>query len=507
MRRRVSAVKSLYTRLLEAHTESVPKLIKELPVAGYNADTKIPLADFFKLYRWYGTGTVVETVKPDLVGAGHLGFTELSAFCRLMETKHGLNYHDNAAMADNIKLFKSTQSLERLGRLSLIHDIIEYAYEGEQGDGKPLRDLALRVWSVEERETAWWHAARYVPESRSSLRDFSTFKHDIGSILYCAGLFEERRGHRERAAALKELAFRTKKSRDSLQSLGEIIRDKASVINDWFGHWEKEYPDSEKAKLARFVQQTFGLAPATLVPVKLDEIKLGLKGSGYKPDKQVYHLKYREVKDTIEMDIPVPKKPIEGAVKYNTDDGTPVIEIKRSNGTQIRIPVPARGSYDPFGRTGSPHAGEIIGFGCSVHHASLAVMLAELAALGADHAALQDVRDKFMWINPGMHLRKTLANFQVEQVWAAFSEGKSLTQAEYLQNNPDIREELLLQVGHEHTAEYLSNPGKEPLAASATRARLCFGYCDLYPCKAEDVAKIGARDCWYVVGVDARLAA
>lgn len=500
-------VKPLYARLLDVHVESVPQLIKDLPVLDYNSDTKIPLSDYSKLYRWYGTGTVVETVKPDLVGAGHLGFKELAAFCRYMETKHGLNYHNTTVMTDSINLFRSTQSLERIGRLSLIQDIIESTYEDEQKDGERLRALASRLWSDDERAAAWGNTTRYVPESRSGLRDFSLFKSDIANIIYCAGLFEERRGDQERAASLKALAYKVKDADDSLRSLRDVIQDKADIINDWVAQWEKRYPESERVRAARFVQQTFGLAPVKPVPIKMDEINLGIKGSGYGPDKRTYHVKYREAKDMIETDILAPGKLPKETVKYNTvtESGVPVLEIKRNNGAQVSIPVPARGSYDPFGTTGSQHGGEIIGFGCSVHHASLAFMLAELAALGAERTALQSLADKFMEINPGKHLRKTFANFQVEQVWTAFNEGRSFTYAEYLQKNPGIKNELLSHPGHEHTIEYLGSSDKEPLAAYATRARLSYGYADVYPPDAEDAGRIGARDSWYVTDVNARL--
>ncbi len=496
--------KTLYERLLDLHVEGIPKLIGDVPILDYRKDTQIPVSDLYRMYRWFGTGRAVEMVKPDLVGAAQLGVGELSALFDHLDEKYGLRCHENTVMADRIELFRSVQSPEKLGRLSLVMNIMDT----NEKRGNALRVLAGRLWSEKELQAAWGNASIYVPESRNSKRDFGMFKQDIGNIIYSAGLFEEGRGNKKTADSLKSLAYAIKEAANDLDSVRNVLSENKDTINELVHDWQKHYPESGRSHIMQFVQQTFGLKPIKPIPIPMDDISLGFEGSQYRPDTRKYHIKYREAQETMGFDVLLPKRTVpKGKVKYHmeTEGKGAFLEIIRADGKMLSVPVPGRGSYDPFGTTGSPHAGEIVGYGCSMHHASLAVMLAELASLGADLETLKGFKDKFMQINPDKHHRQNLADFQVAQIYTAFNEGHVISYAEYMGKNPEVREKLIAESGHEHTKQYLENPDREPTAASATRARLAYGYGDLYPCDEDKAKSINPRDSWYVTDINPRL--
>lgn len=243
------------------------------------------------------------------------------------------------------------------------------------------------------------------------------------------------------------------------------------------------------------------------VAITLEEINKGFAGSRFDAARRVYHLRYQEAGEQLLLDVPLPPvravtralQPIiyhTGEELRHTAEGLPYTAWL-TVGKSAVIPVPGRGSYDPFGRRGSAHAGEVVGYGCSMHHAGLVVAMTELASLGAERRELTQVKNAMMAVHGGIHQRNDLADYQMEQVLAAFTEQKTLTLAEYLQKHPQPSD-----AERPHLARY-AQPGVQDNAWAETRVEaLCERHPELYP--KEGGERLNPRSSWYD-GRDARL--
>jgi len=493
---------TLYQRLIIALAE-LGEL--DLYLGQFDETHHLCLSELMGLVQWYGRPHLVEMVIPGLTGAAEPTIRGLLALFDRIIAAGGPDYTNPPLEAlPSAQKFLGTQSLEAIGRFSIVKDILTQAGTQEP-DGSTVRQLATYLYSETKRRAAWGNAEYYVPSiDRGS--GFATFRQDIANILYCAGLFAENdnmAGTIE-TEALTQLARQVRKTR-SVGGIRKALHGQRRILNSLAIEWEMRYAGHERLRLLRFVRQTFGLDTVAPVPISLSELNKGFAGSHY--DGRVYHLCYQEAGEKLEMAITVgPEKEPSKTVRYHTisdttepritPDGLPYsawLEVATSH-TQhtVVIPVPGRGSFDPFGRVGSAHAGEVIGFGCSVHHASLAIVLAELASLGAGRGDLERVAAAaFMRINQTMHERFDLAAFQLAQTIAAFWEGTTYTHADFIRSRQNLLDDPL----RPHLVAY-TRIGKKSLAwAEPQAARLAFAYPALYPQHGTSV--INPRHSWY----------
>lgn len=495
-------VQTLYERLIAAQTE-----LSQLDpyLSEYNEARGLVLNQFLELVSWYARPHLVEMMVPGLTGAAEPAIRALLTLFADITQGGGPDY-TVAAVKDlpSVQKFYATQSLEAIGRLSVVKDMLANVPAAITSDGEILRRLAGHLYSDSERQTAWSNAVYYVPDARRKA-GFPVFRQDVANIIYCAGLFTEVTDDTNTLSPkkLKKLAGQLSTAQSSGQ-MRAMFQDERDLLDDVTADWERHYQGQEKLRLLHFVRQTFGLDMTRPIPIPLDEINKGFAQSHY--DGRTYHLHYQEADKVLEMAIglPPPAEP-PASVRYQTiadsqpprtaASGLPYsawLEVSRKGEEwPIIIPVPGRGSFDPFGRQGSPHAGEVVGFGCSVHHASLAVLLAELASLGAGQAELEHVTAGFMGINREMHERRDLASFQLAQTIAAFRDGVSYDHSNYLASHPG----MVPDETRPHLAAY-ARSGKKSLAwAEPQAARLAFGYPTLYPLQGK--VRVDPRHSWY----------
>ncbi|MFI5275298.1 MAG: hypothetical protein ACHQT5_00545 [Candidatus Saccharimonadales bacterium] len=494
--------RSLYHRLVTAQAE-----MGELePFLGhYEEDHNLLLGNFFGLVSWFGRPHMVEMVIPGLAGAAEPVVGALRELFVDICKNGGPDYTSVPIESlPSMQKFYATQSLEAIGKLSLVKDILSTDEITGNSDGIALRKLAAHIYTVEERELSWSNPEFYIPDARRS-SGYLSFRQDIVDILYSAALFAENK-HAASAVntnTLKRLSIHLSAC-DSFDRMREIIQIHRQIINDLVRDWETRYAGHERIRILHFVRQTFGLDPVKPIAIPIQEINKGFAGSHV--DGNVYRLRYQEAGEKLSLSIPVSlDKPNTPSVQYHTckpyekarisPSGIPFsawLEVSDGNHKlPVIIPVPGRGSFDPFGRVGSKHAGEVLGFGCSVHHASLAIILAELASLGARREDLQQVTDSFMRINKGNHERFDLASFQLAETLAAFETGKVYTLQHFLKDRPQ-----LVKASDRPQLSAYTQAGDSSLAwAEPQAARLSFGYPELYPYHEE--ASPNPRFSWY----------
>jgi hypothetical protein len=501
-------IKSYYERLIEAQLE----LGKLQPSIGdYNPKVGLKLGALFETVLWYGRPKIVEMIIPGMVGAAEPVMESLYELFTSIISNGGPDYtKPPLSSIPSVNAFKATQDLADIGRLSLVKDILNDDEKYKVPEGALIRKLMCHVYSNEERLKAWGSEDYYVPDNRTDHVSFNTFKQDIGNILYSAGLIEEAYENPGRvdSVTLKNLADEVKRTR-SFNGLRSFIRSNKHFINDLALDWEERYSGHERVRVLRFVQQTFGLNVSTPVPISLVELNKSFAGSIL--EGQNYSLCYQEAGENLKLVIKLPAKKADKTITprlvtyftadhntkpLTTKDGIPYsawLEVAaiKSDDRVVIMPVPGRGSYDPFGRVGSYHAGEVVGFGCSVHHSALAIAYAELASLGASRQDLEKVRDAFMRINKGVHERTDMADYQLEQTMAAFDKGEELSISEYL----NTAGSKMADSDRSHLGLYFKD-GKKSLAwAEPQAARLALSYPAFYPHKNSD--NIDPRCTWY----------
>lgn len=494
--------RSLYHRLVTAQAE-----MGELdPFLGhYEEEHSLLLSNFFSLITWFGRPHMVEMVIPGLAGAAEPVVHALARLFGDIIKDGGPDYTSVPLKSlPSLQKFYTTQSLEAIGRLSIVKDILSNDEIPGISDGAALRKLAAHLYSLDERTHAWSNPAFYIPDGRKQ-SGFLSLRQDIVDILYSAALFAEAKNttSAENIKAIKRLAVHLSEC-TTFERMRAYIQNHSRVIIELSKDWEKRFAGHERVRILRFVCQTFGLDPVNPVPIPLNEINKGFAGSHL--DRNMYKLCYQEANEKIEMSIPVTvDNPHIPSVHYYTRKphekpristaGMPYsawLEVAAINGKPaVIIPVPGRGSFDPFGRAGSVHAGEVIGFGCSVHHSSLAIILAELASLGASRGDLDRVTNAFMHINQGKHERYDLAAFQLAQVIAAFEKGEAYTLHDYLKEHPQVATDS----SRPQLSAYVQNEDTSLAWAEPQAARLMFGSPELYP--YDEDALLNPRISWY----------
>lgn len=494
--------RTLYERLVAAQAE-----MGELePYLGnFEQEQRLPLNNLFGLITWFGRPHMVEMVIPGLAGAAEPVVLGLSALFSDIVDNGGPDYTlVPISSLPSVQKFYDTQSLEAIGRLSIVKDVLSTDEADDGPDGIALRRLASRLYSDDERKAAWSNFEYYIPDDRRA-SGFEIFRQDIASIVFSAALFAEDDSVSGTVdtEGLKKLAERIIEC-SSMDRMRGVVQSYGQAINDLAVDWEVRYAKHERVRVLRFVRQTFGLDVIQPIPIPLSEINKGFAGTFL--DGHVYRLCYQEAGEKLEMSIPLPASEQHAhTVRYRTSDshenlrtspaGLPYSAWLEISGAEekppIIIPVPGRGSFDPFGRAGSAHAGEVIGFGCSVHHASLAIVLAELASLGANREELERVTAAFMQINSGVHERYDLATFQLTQILTAFEKGEAYSFQTFLKDHLKLAEDP----DRPQLSAYIRAGDTSLGWAEKQAARLSFGYPDLYPYQPESV--IDPRCSWY----------
>jgi len=495
---------TLYERLIAAQQE-----LSQLDpyLSTYDQGQSLRLEQFLGLVSWYGRPHLVEMMIPGLTGAAEPAIRSLSVLFRDIVQNGAPDYTAPTLVSlPSVEKFRNTQSLETIGRLSIVKDILAKESQDGLSEGTVLRQMAQCLYNESDRKLSWGNTEYYIPDARRE-SGFATFRQDIANVIYCAGLFTEHENNMAgtvESEALKQFAVELVHAR-STRAMRTLMHTHRRILNSLAIDWEIRYAGHERLRLLRFVQQTFGLDTIKPIPIPIGELNKGFAGSYC--DGRVYHLHYQEAGEKLEMAITLRTTQREQAVvRYCiaeeheearlSPDGLPYsvwLEVTQPDSPKrpVIIPVPGRGTFDPFGRVGSPHAGEVIGFGCSVHHASLAIILAELASLGASNGDLEQVTFAFMRINQTVHERYDLAAFQLAQIIAIFETEAPYTYRDYLRSRQDIIPDS--------TRPYLTayaRAGKKSLAwAEPQAARLSFGYPTLYPVHGK--VRINPRSSWY----------
>jgi hypothetical protein len=248
------------------------------------------------------------------------------------------------------------------------------------------------------------------------------------------------------------------------------------------------------------------------VPIPIDEIKKGLSKIEY--DHTTLSVVYTEAGNVSTFDVPIHKRTRNNivSVKYVNKPTKqqwilyPDYYIFRlDNEKEIIIPKIGRESYDLMGKTGSPHAGELVGFGCSVFHSTLQFVQV-LASMLEDHnvvhleQTLSTIRENFFKVDPSLHHRIHLAKYQTKQIVEAVIHGRTLTYADYVFKYVP-KEEIQNQETHGHTQEYLNcvqdnrEPSFEKFLARLTN--LQNNFTDLYPRDFTSKAQVLPRVSFY----------
>lgn len=494
--------KTLYERFVTAQLE-----LGELDMflENYDEEKTLRLDALLGLVQWFGRPHLVEMVIPGLGGAAAPVIRGLLKLFDKIVQNGGPDYtKPSLDELPSAQKFYATQSLNAIGRLSIMKDILSNDKASDSSDGTVLRQLGMDIYTEMQRLAAWGNPEYYIPNYNQD-SEFKTYRQDIANIVYCAGLFTE---HDNMSGTLqpdglKQLARRLSRAKTS-KGMRAAIHASQQALNELAIDWEMRYAGHERLRLLRFVRQTFGLDSIKPIPIPLHELNRGFAGSHF--DGHVYHLQYQEAGEKLRMDITVQSAPAAHKdVRYHvlgehdepriTADDLPYsawFEIStQQKGQPIIVPIPGRGSFDPFGRVGSSHGGEVIGFGCSVHHASLAIILAELASLGASRGDLEQVASAFMRINQSMHERYDLAAFQLAQIYAAFEDGVTYSYSDYLKSHSYIT----FDRSRPHLAAYV-RIGKKSLAwAEPQAARWSYAYPALYPYRS--MSTVNPRFSWY----------
>ncbi len=491
---------SFFERLCAAYAE-LPQLA---PFLDDYDGCSVRLDAFLGLVSWYGRPHVVEMVVPNMSGAAAHAARALIALFKELVAEGSPDYtRPPTAELASVEKFRETQSLEAIGRLSFVEDLLYDAAHDKHAGGMVLRRLVTNMYPEEERQAAWGNAERYVPDVRRT--GFATFRQDVGNILYAMGLLEQ--SDEGRSRRLADAAWRVQ-SAATVFEIRTLVQMARVTVSETFENWRKRYASHERLRILRWLQHAFGLERLPLAPVPFEELALSFAGSTR--GDSFYTVRLREAEDEGSWRVPLPAlaHPL-ARVRYHTlamgevrtsAEGLPFaawLSITSPKGT-VEVPVPARGSFELFGRPGSAHAGEVVGFGCSVHHAALAVLLAELTALGAAQGELRQLLRSVMSLNDGVHERLDLADFQLEEIVTAVHQGRLLSYADYLRERPQLCEDA----SRPHLQTYTAGGPVSTAWAEPAAARLLFICPALYD--AAD-APPRPRASWYD-GRDARLA-
>jgi hypothetical protein len=344
-------------------------------------------------------------------------------------------------------------------------------------------------------------------------RGLEQFRQDVTTLLYATALnvenhavclpgkAEERLAH---SATLKQLAWNIK-TVDTINALISEIgtaesKSALSYVKDdaMFLEHNPRFHCPHAASGIHFISTYFGLEETAPVPIPEAEIKKDLTLQLLKSAGKLL-VGYQEAGSKIQCDVTVSSTaaPLityhEQAVKDADGIVYPAYLSFRREGRSILIPVIGRTSYDPMGTSCSAHAGEVIGFGCSMHHGSLQYALTIAAALGADRSGLNTLKGSFMAVNSQWRQREALAGFQVDQVVSAFETGKAVTYREWI-NQHGLS--AATSAGHEHTQDFLLK-GEYPPSYREACASLAMSYPDLYPADHQIARTLSPRESFY----------
>jgi hypothetical protein len=475
---------------------------------------EVSASDILSLFStWYLKPSVVEMVTPEYTGAAAEAAERFKLFLDDVKIKTGgiIDLAGEIEADDWTSMRGDDVMLRRIGRMAMAMDA-----SGNK-PGAPLRmdsailvTFAKTVWPAMQRKEVWASTERYVPNLE---RGFEQFRQDVATLLFATALnvayhavclpgqAEERLAH---IATLKQLAWDIK-TVDTINALISVLgtpesKSALSYIKDdaIFLEHNPQFHCPNAASGMHFISTYFGLEAPAPVPIPEAEIKKGLTLQLLKRAGKLL-VGYQEAGSKIQCDVTVSSTaapPItyhEQAVKDGDGIVYPAYISLRREGRSILIPVIGRTSYDPMGTSCSAHAGEVIGFGCSMHHGSLQYALTMAAALGADRSGLNTLKGSFMAVNPQWRQREALAGFQVDQVVSAFETGKAVTYREWI-NQHGLA--AATSSGHEHTQVFLLKGGYPPSYREAC-ASLAMSYPELYPADHQMARTLSPRESFY----------
>jgi hypothetical protein len=214
------------------------------------------------------------------------------------------------------------------------------------------------------------------------------------------------------------------------------------------------------------------------------------------------HIKYHEHKKEVSISIPFSKSNTIQNIQYIQQQATvrhlnyPGFYLISTNTTEnVKVPKIGRESYDLMGTTGSPHAGELIGFGCSVFHSTLQFVQLMIACLVNEsrlEETLNHAREEFFKVDPDLHHRTHLAKFQTKQIIEAVLHGKEYTYYDYL------KEQDILEIHAQDYVKSIENGETPTLSFFLKRLeQLQTNYPQLYPTEQEQKEQMNPRYSFY----------
>ncbi len=497
----VSRVPTLHQRTLEYFCGE----LSSCPISPLGDVTS---AEMISLYSsWYRSPRVVEMVTASFAGAAE---ESAERIVQLMEDIYKLSEGqlDLRKVTFTTNHLRSDDLLRRLGRLTMIMDVLAGGL-GSHLSGEGLRNLATKIWSSEARMKMWGQSNQYFP---GEWQAFPEFCRDIAALVYAAALYledcQEKSGFKEdggkyvaekgRSGVLKDLASLIKGS-SHYEEIRRLLREHRETLLSSDG-------STLNVPVLQTISMSFGLCKPQPIAIPLAEILRGLPRLVYRDN--VLRIQYQEGEDQGAWEIRIPSSSEESprvrCFEQNVEqDKIPYpdgYELLWSDGAKILLPKIGRESYDLCGQSESAHAGEVIGYGCSVFHSTLQLVQLIAALLGGKKKVLEEIRAHFFSLNAQFHHRYYLAKYQSAQILEAVGERRKLSYLQWISHHFKTSS-LLNGEEYAHTQAFLASVENDKDANfsfySKRLACLAIRNPKLYPCCSKTRRKLSPRASFY----------
>lgn len=450
--------------------------------------------EIIRLYgSWYRKPSIVEMITPSFAGAAEEAALRV---VDLLEHIYAVSQRkiDLRSVAIPTDHIHDDDVLRQIGRLTMVMDSVAGS-KNELGTAT-LYQLVFQIWTEEQRKKVWGSCQRYFPGEWQTSQDFCR---DVATLFYACALYHE--DHctldKDDICFLKNLAHHIQQFANKSQVREIIHANRERII----GIARKKQHSS-----LEMLCMLFAIYKPQPVAITMREILRGIDRIAYK--NGIFSFACRENKrkniwqiaiDNIDskLQIAMHNKPIVvDTITY--PDG---YELCWPCGTKVVIPKIGRESYDLMGRSGSAHAGEVIGFGCSVFHTTLQFIQLLAAAIGADYDVLEQIRQHMFSLNPQFHHRSALAEYQAQQIICAVYEKKSLSYVGWIRQQLCKNADFLDGKHYNHTRKFISALEKNSqdnfdYYAQRLRSLVVNNY-DLYPRNHQEKTAIPPRISFY----------
>lgn len=445
------------------HQRTLEYFCRELSSCPISPTGDVTSSEMISLYSsWYRSPRVVEMVTASFAGAA-----EEAAECivQLMEDIYKLSEEqlDLRKVIFTTNHLCSGDLLRRLGRLTMIMDVLSGGLDCHLS-GKELRKLATKIWSSEDRVQMWGQSNQYFP---GDWQAFPQFCQDIAALVYAAALYLEDCQEESRLEGNGEEDVAEKGRSEALKYLAGLIKGSSHYkeMKRLLGaHRETLLSSSAmNVPILQTISMSFGLCKPQPIAIPLAEILRGLPWLVYRDN--VLQIQYQEGEEqgTWEIRIPPSSEQSPKVRCFNQiveEDKIPYpdgYELFWPDGASILLPKVGRESYDLCGQSESAHAGEVIGYGCSVFHSTLQLVQVIAALLGGREQVLEEIRAHFFSLNAQFHHRYYLAKYQSAQILEAIGKRRKLSYPRWITRHFKNSFSLLNAQEYAHTQAFLTS--------------------------------------------------